>query len=200
MTDHQERRCTTAEGGCATLTAAPGTAAAEAAADELLRGEAGVYTTRQLRDRARRETTVSGLPGEGRALEAEDWLTMQRLGALPRRFRLRILYERLEDGERRVMIRALDGALQKQIAAEMGVSQPRVARIFARAVIKCRDSCALYEGSPVEGEFWWLVSEVEKSLYRAPARVWRHQRPPDRALAQSLQDKGGRFLIFVNLP
>jgi len=179
----------------------PGSAAAEEQADRLLRGQPGVYTTRQLRDKARRETPVSALgaaDGE-HALDAEDWLTLHRLGALSRRSRLKILYDRLEDAERRALIRWLDGARQAAIAAEMGVSQQRVSKLLARAVVKCRDSCALYEGSPLEGEFWWLVRETEKSIYRQPGRVWRHQRMPDRALVRSLQYKGDGFLIFVNL-
>jgi hypothetical protein len=181
---------------------APGAPATEAAADRLLGGAPGVYTARQLRDKARRETPVSGLAPTGgeHALDAEDWLTLHRLGALPARYRLNILYDRLDDGERRVMIRWLDGARQREIAAELGVSQQRVSRIFARAVVKCRDSCALYEGSALEGEFWSLVREVEKSIYRRPERVWRHQRAPDRALVRSLREKGEGFLFFVNLP
>jgi hypothetical protein len=181
---------------------APGAPATEAAADRLLGGAPGVYTARQLRDKARRETPVSGLAPTGgeHALDAEDWLTLHRLGALPARYRLNILYDRLDDGERRVMIRWLDGARQWEIAAELGVSQQRVSRIFARAVVKCRDSCALYEGSALEGEFWSLVRDVEKSIYRRPERVWRHQRAPDRALVRSLREKGEGFLFFVNLP
>jgi len=181
---------------------APGTAAAEDEADRLLRGQAGVYTARQLRDKARRETPLSAVgssDGE-HALDAEDWLTLHRLGALSRRSRLKILYDRLEDGERRALIRWMDGARQAEIAAEMGISQSRVSRILARAVIKCRDSCALYEGSPLEGEFWSLVRDTERSIYRPPERVWRHQRAPDRALVRSLQDRGATFLFFVNLP
>jgi DNA-binding CsgD family transcriptional regulator len=183
----------TAEGGCATCL--------EAAADALLRGAAGVYTARQLRERARRETPVSGLGAAGGeyALDAEDWLTLQRLGALQRRLRLTIFYDRLDDSERRVMIRRLDGARQREIAAELGVSRPRVSQILRRALTKCRDACALYEGSPVEGEFWWQVREAEKSVYRRPERVWRHQRAPDRALVRSLRGKGERFLFFVNV-
>jgi len=180
----------------------PGTAAAEREADRILRGQHGVYTARQLRDKARRETPVSalgGLDGE-HSLDAEDWLTLHRLGELSRRARLKILYDRLEDGERRALIRWLDGARQAEIAAEMGISQSRVSRILARAVIKCRDSCALYEGSPLEGEFWSLVRDTERSIYRAPERVWRHQRAPDRALVRSLRDRGATFLFFVNLP
>lgn len=187
---------------CDAVGAAPGTACAEAIADRLLRDAPGVYTARQLRDRARRETPVSGLaPTSGEhALDAEDWLTLHRLGALPARFRLNILYDRLDDGERQVIIRWLDGARQREIAAELGVSQQRVSNIFARAVVKCRDSCALYEGSALEGEFWSLVRDVEKSIYRRPERVWRHQRAPDRALVRSLREKGEGFLFFVNLP
>ncbi|HUT73554.1 MAG TPA: sigma factor-like helix-turn-helix DNA-binding protein [Armatimonadota bacterium] len=180
---------------------AAGTAAAEEAADGLLRETPGVYTARQLREKARRETPVSGLAAAGGeyALDAEDWLTLRRLGALQRRLRLTIFYDRLDDSERRVMIRRLDGARQREIAAELGVSQQRVSRIFARAVVKCRDASALYEGSPLEGEFWWQVREAEKSVYRRPERVWRHQRAPDRALVRSLRGKGGRFLFFVNV-
>ena len=180
--------------------AAPGTAAAEQVADEMLRGAAGVYTARQMRDKARRETPVSALAADGgHALDAEDWLTLHRLGALPARFRLHILYERLDDAERRVLIRWLDGARQREIAAELGMSQQRVSKIFAQAVVKCRDACVLYEGSALEGEFWWLVRQVEQAIYRPPERVWRHQRPPDRALVRSLADKGRGFLFFVNL-
>ena len=179
---------------------APGTAAAEQEADRLLCGQPGVYTARQLRDRARRETPISALSGDGNhALDAEDWLTLHRLGAMPRRFRLRILYDRLDDSERRALIRWMDGARQVEIAGVLGVSQRHVSTILARAVLKCRDSCALYEGSSLEGEFWWLVREAEKSIYRPPERVWRHQRTPDRALARSLGDKGQTFLFFVNL-
>jgi len=179
---------------------APGTAAAEQEADRLLCGQPGVYTARQLRDKARRETPISALSGDGdRALDAEDWLTLHRLGAMPRRFRLRILYDRLDDSERRALIRWMDGATQAEIGAVLGVSQRHVSTILARAVLKCRDSCALYEGSSLEGEFWWLVRETEKSIYRPPERVWRHQRTPDRALARSLGDKGQTFLFFVNL-
>jgi hypothetical protein len=181
---------------------APGTAAAEHEADRLLRGQPGVYTARQLRDKARRETPLSALGGPDgeHSLDAEDWLTLHRLGALSRRSRLKILYDRLEDGERRALIRWLDGARQAEIAGEMGMSQSRVSRMLARACIKCRDSCALYEGSPREGEFWSLVRDTEKSIYRPPQRVWRHQRAPDRALVRSLRQRGTTFLFFVNLP
>jgi len=180
---------------------APGSQAAEQEADRMLDGQPGVYTARQLRDKARRETPVSAMSrgDDGHALDAEDWLTLHRLGALPRRLRLRILYDRLEDLERRALIRWLDGARQVEIAQALGVSQQRVSKILAGAVVKCRDSCALYEGSPLEGEFWALVREAEKSVYRAPERVWRHQRAPDRALVRSLRDKGITFLFFVNV-
>lgn len=180
---------------------APGSQEAEQEADRMLHGQPGVYTARQLRDKARRETPVSAMSrgDDGHALDAEDWLTLHRLGALPRRLRLRILYDRLEDAERRALIRWLDGARQVEIAQALGVSQPRVVKILAGAVIKCRDSCALYEGSPLEGDFWALVREAEKSVYRAPERVWRHQRAPDRALVRSLRDKGVTFLFFVNV-
>jgi len=180
----------------------PGTAAAEGEADRLLNGQPGVYTARQLRDKARRETPMSGIAAAGgqHALDAEDWLTLHRLKALPRRLRLNILYDQLDDTERRVMIRRLDGARQWEIAAELRVSQPRVSKILERAVMKCRDSCALYEGSPLEGEFWSLVRQVERSVYRRPERVWRHQRGPDRALVRSLRDRRPTFLFFVNVP
>jgi len=176
-------------------------AAAEVEADRLLSEQPGVYTARQLRGKARRETPLSALGGDGeRALDAEDWLTLRGLAALRPRQRLQILYDRLNDSERRAMIRWLDGATQAEIAAELGVSQPRVCKMLAQAVIKCRDSCVLYEGSPAEGEFWWLVREAERSVYRPPERVWRHQRAPDAALARSLRDKGQTFLFFVNVP
>jgi DNA-directed RNA polymerase specialized sigma24 family protein len=180
---------------------APDAAAAEQEADRLLRDQPGVYTARQLRGKARRETPISGVGGDGdHALDAEDWLTLRGLAALRPGQRLDIMYDRLDDRERRAMIRWLDGATQAEIGAALGVSQRHVSTILARAVLKCRDSCVLYEGSPLEGEFWWLVREAEKSIYRPPERVWRHQRTPDRALARSLSDKGQTFLFFVNLP
>jgi hypothetical protein len=177
-----------------------GTAAAEARADRLLSEQRGVYSARQLRGKARRETPLSALGGEGeRALDAEDWLTLRGLARLRPRQRLQIVYDRLNDSERRAMIRWLDGATQAEIAAELSVSQPRVCKMLGQAVIKCRDCCVLYEGSPVEGEFWWLVREVERSVYRPPERVWRHQRAPDAALARSLREVGETFLFFVNV-
>jgi hypothetical protein len=176
-------------------------ASAEQEADRLLRDQPGVYTARQLRGKARRETPISGVGGDGdHALDAEDWLTLRGLAALRPGQQLDIMYDRLDDRERRAMIRWLDGATQAEIGAALGVSQRHVSTILARAVLKCRDSCVLYEGSPLEGEFWWLVREAEKSIYRPPERVWRHQRTPDRALARSLSDKGQTFLFFVNLP
>lgn len=179
----------------------PGTPAAEAEADRMLRDHSGVYTTRQLRDKARRETPMSAVGGGSEhALDAEDWLTLHGLAALRPGQRLDIMYDRLNDTERRAMIRWLDGATQVEIAADLGVSQPRVHKMLAKAVIKCRDSCVLYEGSPLEGEFWWLVRETEKAIYRPPERVWQHQRGPDMALARSLHDVGETFLFFVNVP
>ncbi|UCH34869.1 MAG: hypothetical protein JSV65_00500, partial [Armatimonadota bacterium] len=115
-----------------------------------------MYTSRQLRDKGRRETPVSGLASwdAQHAMDAEDWLTLHRLAAMPRRFRVRILYDRLEDRERRALIRWMDGATQAEIASALSVSQRYVSTILARAVLKCRDSCALYEGSELEAEFW----------------------------------------------
>jgi hypothetical protein len=179
----------------------PGTPAAEAEADRMLRDQPGVYTTRQLRGKARRETPMSAVGGgNDHALDAEDWLTLHGLAALRPGQRLDIMYDRLDDTERRAMIRWLDGMTQTEIGAALGVSQPRVQRILAKAVIKCRDSCVLYEGSPLEGEFWWLVRETEKTVYRPPERVWQHQRGPDMALARNLRAPGETFLFFVNLP
>ena len=179
----------------------PGTPAAEAEADRMLHDQPGVYTSRQLRDKARRETPISAVGGgNDHALDAEDWLTLHGLAALRPGQRLDIMYDRLNDSERRAMIRWLDGATQVEIAADLGVSQPRVQKMLAKAVMKCRDSCVLYEGSPLEGEFWWLVRETEKAIYRPPERVWQHQRGLDMALARSLRDPGETLLFFVNLP